>query len=239
MSHYMTALAMRQKGLRPATKIVLYWLADHHNGETLKCFPSIKRLAACCEMSESSVRTQLKILQDAKLIQWTSHFNDDGRQGSNNYWLLLKEENTVGGLERYDEPPKNCRGEGVNSEGGRVQILDPNLVRDNQGKKEPVLLLGSIDDLEDLFEKFWQAYPRKVNKKKAKPVFAKALARVDFDFLLKRVRKYAESVQGVEPKFVKHATTFLNGDCWDDEFVMQLGNEQNIQTNVLNTMWEE
>ena len=34
MSHYMTALAMKQKGLKPATKIVLYWIADHHNGET-------------------------------------------------------------------------------------------------------------------------------------------------------------------------------------------------------------
>ena len=43
MSHYMTALAMKQKGLKPAAKVVLYWIADHHNGETGQCNPSIKR----------------------------------------------------------------------------------------------------------------------------------------------------------------------------------------------------
>jgi hypothetical protein len=43
MSHYMTALAMKQRGLKPAAKIVLYWLADHHNGETGRCFPSLAK----------------------------------------------------------------------------------------------------------------------------------------------------------------------------------------------------
>ena len=55
MSHYMTALAMKQQGLRPATKLVLYWIADHHNSETGDCFPSINRLAVLCEMSRRSV----------------------------------------------------------------------------------------------------------------------------------------------------------------------------------------
>ena len=36
----MTALAMKQQGLRPATKVVLYWIADHHNSETGDCFPA-------------------------------------------------------------------------------------------------------------------------------------------------------------------------------------------------------
>ena len=44
MSHYWTALAMKQKGLQPSTKIVLYWLADHHNGVSGLCIPSQKRL---------------------------------------------------------------------------------------------------------------------------------------------------------------------------------------------------
>ena len=35
----MTALAMKQQGLRPATKVVLYWIADH-NSETGDCFPA-------------------------------------------------------------------------------------------------------------------------------------------------------------------------------------------------------
>ena len=56
MSHYMTALAMQQKGLKPATKIVLYWIADHHNSETGACFPSLSTLADECEMSKRAVQ---------------------------------------------------------------------------------------------------------------------------------------------------------------------------------------
>ena len=64
MSHYMTALAMKQQGLTPAAKIVLYWLADHHNGETGDCFPSHKRLAELSEMTDRSVRNHLADLAD-------------------------------------------------------------------------------------------------------------------------------------------------------------------------------
>ena len=64
MSHYMTALAMKQQGLRPATKVVLYWIADHHNSETGDCFPSINRLAVLCEMSRRSVETHITALED-------------------------------------------------------------------------------------------------------------------------------------------------------------------------------
>ena len=63
MSHYMTALAMKQRGLAPATKILLYWLADHHNAETGKCFPSVNRLVKLCEMSKRSVQNHLDALE--------------------------------------------------------------------------------------------------------------------------------------------------------------------------------
>lgn len=89
MSHYMTALAMKQVGLKPATKIVLYYLADHHNGETGKCFPSLQRLAEVCEMSKRSVQTHLTELEERKLIKVRTNFHN-GQQTSNNYDLLLE-----------------------------------------------------------------------------------------------------------------------------------------------------
>ncbi len=89
MSHYMTALAMKQVGLKPATKIVLYYLADHHNGETGKCFPSLQRLAEVCEMSKRSVQNHLTELEERKLIKVRTNFHN-GQQTSNNYDLLLE-----------------------------------------------------------------------------------------------------------------------------------------------------
>lgn len=91
MSHYMTALAMRQTGLKPAAKIVLYWLADHHNGETGKCNPSINRLAKACEMSRRSVEGHLQKLQEAGLIEIHNQHREQGGKTSNDYTLSLVE----------------------------------------------------------------------------------------------------------------------------------------------------
>jgi DNA-binding transcriptional ArsR family regulator len=89
MSHYMTALAMRQVGLKPAAKVVLYWLADHHNERTGACFPSIGRLAELCEMSRRSVEAHLSDLETAGLVQRRPRHRDGGGKASNEYILML------------------------------------------------------------------------------------------------------------------------------------------------------
>jgi len=89
MSHYMTALAMRQIGLKPAAKIVLYWLADHHNSETGACFPSLKTLAAECEMGKATLIRHLDALQEAGLIERSNRTRENGSQTSTSYRLTL------------------------------------------------------------------------------------------------------------------------------------------------------
>jgi DNA-binding transcriptional ArsR family regulator len=91
MSHYMTALAMRQVGLKPAAKIVLYWLADHHNETTGACFPSIGRLAELCEMSRRSVENHLADMEAAGLIKRQPRHRETGGKASNGYILLFAE----------------------------------------------------------------------------------------------------------------------------------------------------
>ena len=89
MSHYMTALAMRQTGLKPAAKIVLYWLADHHNGETGLCFPSLNTLAKECEMDVATVKRHLGGLEDLGLIERKQRHRENGSQTSTQYILRL------------------------------------------------------------------------------------------------------------------------------------------------------
>lgn len=89
MSHYMTALAMKQKGLKPAAKIVLYWLADHHNSETGACFPSLSRLAEECEMNVATVKRHLLSLEQDRLIQRNQRTRENGSQTSTQYILLI------------------------------------------------------------------------------------------------------------------------------------------------------
>jgi hypothetical protein len=67
------------------------------------------------------------------------------------------------------------------------------------------------------FDEFWQVYPRKVAKDKARPAFEKALKRADFDEIMAGVRRYASTRSGADPQFTAHASTWLTAGRWADE----------------------
>ena len=67
MSHRATIWAIQQRGLKPATKIVLWFLCDRHNPD-FGCFPTQARLADDAEMSISSLNEHLARLQELRLI---------------------------------------------------------------------------------------------------------------------------------------------------------------------------
>ncbi len=68
MSHFATNWAILQRGLKPATKIVLWHLCDRHNPD-FGCFPTQARLAEDCEVSVSSLNDYLRALEVARLIR--------------------------------------------------------------------------------------------------------------------------------------------------------------------------
>jgi hypothetical protein len=67
MSHKATVWAIQQRGLKPATKIVLWFLCDRHNPD-FGCFPTQARLAEDAEMSISALNDHLAKLEDLRLI---------------------------------------------------------------------------------------------------------------------------------------------------------------------------
>jgi hypothetical protein len=67
MSHKATVWAIQQRGLKPATKIVLWFLCDRHNPD-FGCFPTQARLADDAEMSISALNDHLAKLEDLRLI---------------------------------------------------------------------------------------------------------------------------------------------------------------------------
>jgi len=80
----------------------------------------------------------------------------------------------------------------------------------------------------DFAEQFWKLYPRKVDKKKAIQSLdkIKKYGKIDFDLILAGVKTYCISVSGKDVEFIKHPTTWLNGECWKNE----------IQTGLLPNM---
>ena len=67
MSHAATNWAIQQRGLKPATKIVLWHLCDRHNPD-FGCFPTQARLAEDAEMSVSALNDHLARLEALRLI---------------------------------------------------------------------------------------------------------------------------------------------------------------------------
>lgn len=134
MSHAATNWAIQQRGLKPATKIVLWHLADCHN-PAYGCFPTQAYLAEACEMHRDTVNEHLAILEKRGLIRRERDVDPaTRRQRPTRYHLLMEGEKPVsetptrpcGQPAKSDDEP--CR----NSGGSRVGNSDTNLV------KEPV-----------------------------------------------------------------------------------------------------
>ena len=227
MSHYMTALAMKQQGLKPATKVVLYWLADHHNGETGKCFPSINRLAELSEMSRRAVEGHLDTLDKMGLITRVQQFRDTGGKSTNSYILRL-----TGTLPDTNDAQNLRMGCEETAHGDTQNLRMNNLVNNNLGN-EPCILFGSIEELDKDFNAFWKAYPRKVGKGLCRKVYVRALAKIKADDLLEKTKAFAASCSGKEVKFIPHPSTWLGQERWNDTLSTET---INVQTDVLKSM---
>lgn len=202
----MTALAMKQQGIRPATKVVLYWIADHHNSETGDCFPSINRLAILCEMSRRSVETQITALEDLGLLKRKSQYRDTGGKTANSYLLEL-----TGTLENSDDTQNLRMGSANISHGDTQNLRMNNLVRRNLGNKT-----NNIDQNEKNFDKFWTTYPRKIGKAAAKQSFFTALQKTNASKIIEAARDFGNSMQDQEKQFIPHPRTWLRQKRWED-----------------------
>jgi len=199
MSHYMTALAMKQKGLKPAAKIVLYWLADHHNGETGMCFPSLKTLAKECEMDVATVKRHLVSLEQSGLIERNRRQRENGSQTSTQYSLHLAEP-----LAQNAPPPS------AKCASPLAQKQPPHNFGNNNLGNEPF-------KINDHFEDFWAAYPRKVAKGNARKAFAAAMKKATIEEISAGLNKQLAALSKKERQYIPHASTWLNGERWNDE----------------------
>lgn len=69
--------------------------------------------------------------------------------------------------------------------------------------------------LDDLFNEFWNAYPRKLDKAKAFRAFKSALKRAKFEDILAGVIAYRNDPKR-DPDYTKYPATWLNNDAWEN-----------------------
>lgn len=75
------------------------------------------------------------------------------------------------------------------------------------------------NDYPDDFEEFWRIYPRHEDKKKAFKVWQTALKNgATADEIITGAARYAKYRAGEPEQYTKHPSTWLNGDCWENEY---------------------
>ena len=148
MSHMATNWAIRQRGLKPAAKLVLWHLCDRYNPD-YGCFPDQVTLAHDCEMSRSSLNNQLEVLEATGLIVRERRLDKRTRkQESTRYRFPFEDDfpcpNIGHGCDRETVEPSPKSGHGPEPEPeskkarkpspkkreSRVQNLDSNPVRE-------------------------------------------------------------------------------------------------------------
>lgn len=69
---------------------------------------------------------------------------------------------------------------------------------------------------EEQFNAFWAAYPRRVAKGYARTAFDKAIRKTSLETMLEAIEAYIR----LKPDRIdfKHPATWLNGECWSDEW---------------------
>lgn len=128
------------------------------------------------------------------------------------------------------EPPSSCLGSCLGSEIQEEQdlsstaeapdeLVEPEVV-DCEEDCEPleVSVVSSLPAIDDGFEEFWSAYPRKEGSRKKAAVTWRRLTREKRRYALGVAQTMGSIVAagaGPERRFIPLPTTFLNGEHWD------------------------
>ena len=227
MSHAATNWAIKQRGLKPATKIVLWHLADCHNGHTGQCNPKQSTLADLCEMSRSTVNLHLNKLEELGLIRRIQNVDSETQKKRPTHYILSMDE-AEKPMSEIETRPENPVSENPTDTPEAVSEKQPKPCPKNEHSRvrnSDIKNLGKEPGKEPIgdfdagvrFCDFWAIWPNKVSKqsaekawKKLKPDERTAAAGSVEDWFSDWRRKYPQASP-------IHPATYLNGKRWTDE----------------------
>ena len=198
--------------LPPTEKLVLLIIADHADDNGQNAYPGIARIARRASLSERQVQ---RILSD--LVKRNLLVIDRQRGGG----VDLRSDRRPNRYAIVGVTSTSSRGvDGVTFEGLRGDISALHGVTPmspNPSIEQPIEHSGA-EVIGETFERFWNAYPRKVGKRDAKMVFVRMMRRNDappIDDVLGAVAVLV--AENREMRFIPHPATWLRQGRWEDE----------------------
>jgi len=212
----MPATAVRDPDLDHAAFRVLSVLCifTDKGGE---CFPSLKTIAKELGISPQAVHRQIKNLERLGHIKITTRFRKDGSQTSSLYQILGLQHEVERCSPDVDTPSTPEVDPPLTSD------VDPINDPSEQPKKNIYKLPLSHEqepDPEELFNRWYAYYPKKVDKGGGRKAFKSALRKTSFETLLDGAKRYAEceTSKGTPKQFISGPAKWLNGERWLDEY---------------------
>lgn len=180
---------------------------------------SIAGLVAICKENETAVKSTLNELKKFGYLVVTKKKPNETKSGRFEYEYNI-----------YEQPQeKQCtETQDIVKQGTDFLPLENQQV-ENQGqlntnksnKKELNNKDINISDIDSEFEILWKLYPRKLGKPKALKAYQKARKNgVTFEQVERGIKAYCKQIekQKTEIEYVKHGSTWFNGECWNDEY---------------------
>lgn len=89
--------------------------------------------------------------------------------------------------------------------------------RPDPTKRKDSLTAARRARVDQAFDDFWAAYPRKVGKDAARKAWTKAALATSTVQIIEGAKNYAGQREGEDSQFTAHPATWLNAGRWDDE----------------------
>lgn len=107
----------------------------------------------------------------------------------------------------------------------------PNINTDNINTNNKQNNRPSKQQLEEEFEQLWAMYPKKQGKKKALEYYISARTGKDpvtFEIVKQGISNYIFNIKetGIDPKYIKHGSTWFNQQCWKDDYTVYKKEEE-------------
>lgn len=177
----------------PANAKLLYGEITALCNEKGICWASNEYFANLYGVSKVSISKWVKSLIEKKFISSEIIYKDGTKEILNRYLTILK----YPIKEKFNTPIKE-------------KFKDNNISINNK------------EIYKESFEQWWVCYPRKIDKKKSLEKFTTILAekKTTLEELIKGAKNYALHCQeeNTEIRYIKHPTTWLNGECWQNEY---------------------
>jgi len=182
---------LRDQRLSFKSRGLLALLLSHSQGWSL----SVQSLVTESKEGKDAIRTAIHELETFGYLE-RMQLNTNGRFGES-FWITK---------DPADEPVA-----GIPLAGFPTSANPP--LKNTKDKKTNI----KKNNTSELFEEFWNEYPRKRDKGAAFKAFRSALTRTNFEDILAGVIRYKNDPSR-SPDFTKYPATWLNADSWGDDY---------------------